>query len=487
MHQPVRASRRLALSVLCLGQLMIILDGSIVNVALPSIQADLGFTGASLAWVVNAYLVPFGGLLLLFGRLGDILAARHVFRIGLFIFTLASLACGLAHSPVELLSARFAQGIGGAMASAVTLGMVAGLFRLPRERTGAMGVYSFVQPAGGSLGLVGGGVLTQLLNWHWIFLVNIPIGALALAVSVPALTEPERPGVPRAGRPDVAGALLATAGLVLLIYAIVESGDQGWTSPGVIAAAAAAMLLLAGFGLRQARAANPLVPARLLHHRVLLALACQGMLIFAMFAFQYLAVLYLHKVLLLDDLHTGLAMLPVSLAIGAASLGAAPRLITRFGSRPVLLAGLAAICAGLAWLALVPAHGTYSLAVLPALLPLGIGFGAAMPALAGLAMSSAGPADSGIASGLFNTMQQVGGALGLAILSSIAAVRTAALVASGANDPQALSSGYGLAFGIAACVVAAALVLALLGLRAAPLRREPLALRATRRGPGNAE
>jgi len=454
-------SRWLALAVLCIGQLMIILDGTIVNIALPSIQADLGFSSASLAWVVNAYLVPFGGLLLLFGRIGDLTHPRRVFVAGLVLFTAASLACGLAQTSTELLVFRFVQGIGGAMTSSVTLGMVVGLFPKPAERAKAIGFYSFVQSAGGSLGLVAGGALTQLLGWHWIFIVNVPIGAVTLLLSARALSGGERAG--DAARPDAAGALLVTAGLMAAIYAIVETSSYGWGSAHTAVAAAAAVVLLAGFVTRQARTANPLVPRRVLRPTVVVALTSQAFLIAGMLSFQYLTVLYLHRVLGLDDLRTGLALLPVSLSIGLTSLGAAPRLINRLGVRPVLIGGLVLIVAALAVLSRVPAQGAYTADVLPALIPLGIGFGAAMPSLVTLAMSAAGPADSGIASGLFNTMQQVGGALGLAILSTLAASRTATLVHRSAPTTHALTSGYDLALTGAACSVVVALLLSTLG------------------------
>jgi EmrB/QacA subfamily drug resistance transporter len=460
-------SRRLALGVLCAGQLMIIWDGTIVNVALPSIQGDLGFSSASLAWVVNAYLVPFGGLLLLFGRIGDLIPPRRVFTAGLAVFTAGSLACGLAQTPTELLAFRFVQGIGGAMASAVTLGMVVTLFSEPAGRARAIGIYSFVQSAGGTLGLAAGGALTQLLSWHWIFIVNVPIGAGTLLLAARALTGGQR--ADGAARPDAAGALLVTLGLTAAIVTIVETSTYGWGSAHTAASGAAAVALLGGFVARQARSASPLVPRRVLQSGMMTALLSQAFLIAGMFSFQFIVVLYLHEVLGLDDLRTGLAMLPVSLSIGATSLGAAPRLITGLGIRPVLAGGLALIIAGLALLSRVPVHGAYAVHVLPALITLGIGFGAAMPSLATLAMSAAGPADSGIASGLFNTVQQVGGALGLAVLSTLAATRTATLLNHGTGRLHALTSGYDAALAGAACSVAVALLLVVIGgLRARP-------------------
>ncbi|WP_316528474.1 MFS transporter [Kitasatospora brasiliensis] len=438
---------------------MVILDGTIVSVALPSIQHSLGFSPTSLAWVVNAYLVPFGGLLLLAGRLGDLVGRKRVFVAGLGIFTAASLLCGISQDPATLLASRFVQGIGGAVTSAVTLGMVVTLFPQPKERAKAIGVYSFVQSAGGSLGLLVGGALTQTVGWHWIFFVNLPIGIAAM-VSAGRMLTPEQ-GLGLGKGTDVAGALLVTAALMLGVYTIVETTDVGWASAPTLGFGAAALALLLAFVARQTKATRPLLPLRMFRSRTVSgALGIQALMVAGMFSFQFLCVLYLQKVLGFDEIHTGLGIFPVSVAIGTLSLGLSPKAIARFGPRAVLLPGLALIAAGLAALGRVPAGGSYAVDILPALLPLGIGFGLAMPALATLAMSAATPEDSGIASGMFNTMQQIGAAFGLAILSTLANAHTNALLHDGASAPSALTGGYQLAFRIGACLVAASLLLA---------------------------
>jgi EmrB/QacA subfamily drug resistance transporter len=443
---------------------MIILDGTVVNVALPSLRADLGLSPAGLAWVVNAYLVPFGGLLLLSGRFGDLLGRKRVFLTGLVIFTVASLLCGMAQTPTTLLAARFAQGVGGAVTSSVTLGMVVTLFPEAKQRAKAIGVYSFVQSAGGTLGQLAGGVLTQALNWHWIFFVNVPIGIVAVLFAVRVLA-PER-GIGFGKGADAVGGLLITAALMAGVYAIVETGTYGWTSAHTIGFGALAAVLLAGFVIRQATAAAPLVPLRLFRSRdVSGAMVIQALMVAGMFGFQFLCVQYLQRVLGLDQLRTGLALLPVSTAIGAISLVAAPRLIARFGSRSVLLPGLTLIALGLLMLSWLPADGAYLGDVLPSLIPLGVGFGLAMPALATLAMSASTPEDSGIASGMFNTMQQVGSAFGLAILSTLAASRTESLLRHGESAAAALTGGYRLAFGLGTVFTVAALVPAAMVLR----------------------
>ncbi len=458
-HTSARTSRWSALAVLCAGQLMVILDGTVVNVALPALQRDLGLSSSGLAWVLNAYLVPFGGLLLLAGRLGDLVGRKRVFVTGLGVFTAASLLCGVSQDPGALLAARFVQGIGGAVTSAVTLGMVVTLFPRPRERARAIGVYSFVQSAGGSLGLLAGGALTQTVGWHWIFIVNVPIGIVAALAAGRVLAS--EPGVGLGRGTDAAGALLVTSALMLGVYTIVGTTGHGWTSAHTLGFGAAALALLLAFVARQAKAPHPLLPLRVFRSReVSGALGIQALMVAGMFSFQFLCVLYLQKVLGFDELRTGLGIFPVSVSIGALSLGLSPRLIARFGPRAVLLPGLALIAAGLAALGRVPAGGSYAVDVLPALLPLGIGFGLAMPSLATLAMSAATPQDSGIASGMFNTMQQIGSAFGLAVLSTLATAHTDALLDGGASNISALTGGYQLAFRIGAALVAVALLLA---------------------------
>ncbi|WP_225844977.1 DHA2 family efflux MFS transporter permease subunit [Streptomyces sp. HPF1205] len=469
-------SRGAALAVLSAGTLMIILDGTIVNVALPSIQRDLGFSQSSLAWVVNAYLIAFGGLLLLSGRLGDLLGRRRILVWGLAAFTAASLACGLADDAGVLIAARFVQGAAGAMVSAVSLGMVLALYPEPRGRARAMGVYSFTQSAGGTLGLVAGGVLTQSLDWHWIFFVNLPIGAAATVFSLRLLPD-DRPAAGGSARgADAPGALLVTAALMLGVYTIVTTTDRGWASPHTAVFGAVSLALLAAFLVRQARAAHPLMPLRLFRSRlvgganVVLALMVAGG-----FGFQFMTTLYLQRVLGYDALRVGLAITPTGVVIGVMSLALSARLGARFGERAVLLPSLVLFGGGFLLLARAPsAHASYVTDLLPALLLFGVSFGLAMPALMTLGMSDAAPSDSGLVSGVFNTAQQIGGALGLAVLAALATARTDHRLAAGHSQPAALTSGYHLAFVVAACLLGAATTVA-----AVLLRPYPVALSAT--------
>jgi EmrB/QacA subfamily drug resistance transporter len=456
--------RWLALVVLCAGMLMIILDGTIVNVALPAIQGDLGFSQSSLAWVVNAYLIAFGGLLLLAGRLGDLLGRKRMFLTGLAVFTGASLLCGLAGSQELLIGARFVQGVGGAMTSAVILGMIVTMFPEPRERATAIGVYSFVASAGASIGLLAGGVLTQAISWHWIFFVNVPIGVVAAALAV-RLLEGDRGLGLRAGA-DVAGAVFVTAALMLGVYTIVGAGDHGWGSARTLGLGALALGLLVAFVVRQASAANPLMPLRMFRSRnVSGANVIQMLMVSGMFGMFFLAVLYLQRVLGYDAVQTGAAFLPVSVGIGVLSLVFSPRLIMRFGGRAVLLPGLTLVAAGLALLTRVPLDGEYLIDVLPPMVLIGVGAGLSFPAVVTLAMSGATESDSGLASGLVNTTQQIGGALGLAVLATLATSHTEALRADGESAAAALTGGYQLAFAIAAGLVAVAVLLAATVLR----------------------
>ncbi|MFF0297147.1 MFS transporter [Kitasatospora sp. NPDC004614] len=439
-ENPSRA-RWLALAVVCAGMLMVILDGSITTVALPAIQDDLHIGRAGLAWVVDAYVVAFGGLLLLAGRLGDLLGRRRIYLAGIAAFTAASVLCGLAATPAMLIGARFLQGIGGAMASAVGLGMVVGLFPEPADRAKAFGAVGFTGAAGASLGQVLGGVLTEGLGWHWIFFINLPIGAAALLAGLRLLP---RDQVGRAkGGVDVPGAVLVTGGLMLGVYTIVEGGPHGW------ALAAGALLLLAAFVLRQARAATPLLPLRVLARRTTaLANLVQILLLGAMFGFQVLVALYLQNVQHYGALGTGLAMLPAALTIGTVSLLAAARAIGRFGERRTLLIGLALLTVGLGLLVRLPAgHFDYVTDLLPTML-LGAGFGLAATALTALGMADARPEDAGLLSGVLNTTQQVGAALGVAVLTALA---------GGTGDAV---DGFHLAFGVGAMLLLAAFLLA---------------------------
>ncbi|WP_322747788.1 MULTISPECIES: MFS transporter [unclassified Frankia] len=459
-----QTSRWLALAILCAGQLMVILDGTVVSVALPSIQDSLGFSQSSLAWVVNAYLIPFGGLLLLSGRVGDLLGRNRIFTIGLVVFTAASLLCGLAQNQEMLLISRFVQGVGGAAASSVTLAMIVTMFSERKEMAQAIGVYSFVQAAGGAIGLIAGGVLTQAINWHWIFFINVPIGIAVVVLAVRKLSS-ER-GLGLGEGTDIAGAVLVTAALMLTVYTIVETTNYRWGSAHTIGFGAGALVLLAAFVTRQAKGVNSLMPLRMFRLRnVSGAMVTQALMISGMFSFQFLVVLYMQKVLGFNEVESGLGVVPVAVLIGLLSLVFAPRLIARFGARTVLLPGLALITVGLGLLSRVPVDGSYFVDVFPATVPLGIGFGLSMPSLAGLAMSGATPEDSGLASGMFNTMQQIGSALGLAVLSTLAASHTKGLIDDGTGAASALTDGYQLAFRVGACFVIGAIVVAAVVLR----------------------
>ena len=467
----IRDSRWLALVVLCAGMLMIVLDATIVNVALPSIRSDLGFTQSSLAWVVNAYLIAFGGVLLLAGRLGDLVGRRRVFLAGLAVFTAASLLCGLSIRPEMLVAARFVQGVGGAMTSAVILGMVVTLFPEPREQARAIGIYSFVAAAGASIGLLAGGFLTDALNWHLIFLVNFPIGIIAAVLAL-RLLEADR-GIGLGKGADVIGAFLVTAALLLGVYTIIRTTDFGWGSAHTVGFGAAAIASLMAFLVRESRTANPLVPFRIFESRNVSGANVVLVLIFAaLFGMFFLGSLYFQRVRGYDPLGIGLAFLPFSLSIAMLSFASGP-LITRFGARSVLLPSLVLMGVGLLYFSRVPVDAAYSTDVLPALFPLGVGFGLAFPALMALGMSGAGERNSGLASGLLMTTQQVGGALGLSVFVSVSAAQTNGLLAASVAEPAALTSGYRLCFAIGAGLVLVALVVASAVLRPAEGTQQP--------------
>jgi EmrB/QacA subfamily drug resistance transporter len=453
-----------ALVVLCVGMLMIVLDTTVVNVALPSIQNDLGFSNSGLAWVVNAYLIAFGGLLLLAGRLGDLLSRRGVFLAGLVVFTVCSVLCGASSSQEMLVAARFVQGVGGALTSAVVLGMIVTMFREPAEQAKAIGVFAFVASAGGSIGLLAGGVLTDTINWHWIFFINVPIGIATAALAARLLPRDRGAGL-RAGA-DVLGAVLITGALMLLVYTMVKpAADKGWGATETLVLGAVALALVALFVLRESRAATPLVPLGIFRSRnVSGANLVQVLSVAGMFGVFFMGTLYLERVLRFSPLQIGFAFLPATLTMGALSIGWADRLILRFGARTVLIAGTTAICAGLAWFTQIRADGDYWRDVLPAMAVFGLGGGTSFPALMTLAMSGVRPEDTGLASGLVNTTAQVGGALGLAILATLASTHSAALRASGSAEAEALTGGYrlafvvGLGFALGALLVAAVVI-----------------------------
>ena len=454
-------TRWVALAVVCTGSLMNVLDTTIVGVALPAIRHDLGFSQASLAWVVNAYLLAFGGFLLLGGRLGDLLGHRRLFTAAISVFTLASLACGLATGEGMLLAARAVQGLGGAVASAVALSLVVSLFPEPGERAKAMGVYGLVSAGGGSIGVLAGGILTGLLTWHWIFLVNVPIGAAVLLASLRVLPAPAaRAG---RGRLDMPGAVLVTAAVMLALYAITGASQVGWASARTGATLAGAAALLAAFVIVESRAAAPLVPLGLLRQRNLTAASLTGVpWSAAMFACFFLTSLYLQLVLGYGPLQTGLAFLPTNLIMSVLSAGLSARLVARFGLKAPLVTGLLLVAVGLALLGQAPAGGHFLTDVLPGGFLLGAGAGTALPPLLLAATSDLPPSESGLAAGIANTSFMLGGALGLAVLASLATARTSHLLATGHSHLAALTGGYHAAFlASAVCAVLAASLAAL--------------------------
>jgi EmrB/QacA subfamily drug resistance transporter len=458
-------SRWLALYVLCLASLMIVLDVTIVGVALPSIKDDLGFSDTSLAWVVNAYLLTYGGFLLLGGRLGDLYGNRRLFLIGISLFTVASLACGLATSQGFLVVARGVQGLGGAIASAVSLSLMVNLFTEPGERAKAMGIFGFVAAGGGSIGVLLGGVLTDALSWHWVFLVNIPIGIAVYFASL-RLLPGEKEEVAR-GPVDVLGAVTVTSALMLAVYGIVNANSAGWGSGQTLGLLAGAVVLLAVFLVIESRAPAPLVPLRLFRLRnVAGANAVSVLMAAAMFGWFFLSALYLQRVLGYSPLEVGLAFLPATLLMGVLSLGISAKIVLRFGIRAPLATGLGLFALGLALFARAPADGTYVLDVLPSMLMLGLGGAISFNPLLLAAMSDVDPTESGLASGIVNTSQMMGGALGLAVLASLAASRTSSLEAAGRDAAAALNGGYHLAFAIGTAFALAAVGLTLALIRA---------------------
>jgi EmrB/QacA subfamily drug resistance transporter len=467
-------SRWLALYVLCLGDIMIVLDSTIVNVALPSIRDDLGFSQTSLAWVVNAYLLTFGGFLLLGGRLGDLYGHRRLFLIGIAVFTASSLACGLATSQTFLITARAVQGFGGAIVSVVVFSLIMIMFTEPAERAKAMGVVGFVLSGGGTAGVLLGGILTDLLSWHWIFLVNIPVGIAVFVLSVYLCPTVQAPAGER--RLDIGGAVTVTGALMLAVYAIVKGNEVGWTSGQTLGILGAALILFAVFVVIEARHPAPLMPLSLFRHRNLSVANVVGVLMAAaMFAMFFFAALYLQLVLEYSPLEVGLAFLPSTLVWGASSLLLSDRLIMRFGIKPPLIGGLLFFIGGLLLFARAPVDGNYALDVLLPMLLFGLGGGITFNPLLLAAMGDVEPQDSGLASGVVNTAFMMGGALGLAVLAAIATSRTDNLTASGGAAADALVGGYHAAFMVGAifAAVAGALAAALLRPASAPAHGMP--------------
>jgi EmrB/QacA subfamily drug resistance transporter len=469
-----RSNRWLALHVLCAGVLMIVLDMTIVNVALPSIQHDLGFSPSNLAWVVNAYLIAFGGLLLLAGRLGDLIGQRRVFLIGLGGFTIASLLCAVAQSEFMLIAARFAQGVSGALTSAVVLGMIVTMFPEPKEQAKAIGVYGFVASAGGSIGLLTGGVLTSAINWHWIFLINVPLGVTTMVLARRWVDG--RPGLGLRQGADIPGAVLLTSGLMLGVYAILEIGKPDSGSAQTFGLGGVSLALLVAFLVRQTRVPNPLMPLRLFRSRLVTgANLIQALLVVGMFAMFFLGALYLQQILGYSALQVGLAFLPSTVVMGVMSLRLSGPIALRFGARPTVVTSLVLIGAGQLLFTLTPVDASYLTDILPAMILIGAGAGLGFPALMTLAMSGATPCDSGLASGLVNTTVQLGGAIGLAVLATVAAGRSEGLVAAGEPAPAALVAGYHLAYLVGTGLVAVAIVVvyAVLGNRPQATEQAP--------------
>jgi EmrB/QacA subfamily drug resistance transporter len=451
-------TRWLALLVLCLGDLMIVLDVTIVGVALPSIREDLGFSEESLAWVVNAYLITFGGFLLLGGRLGDLFGHRRLFLLGIALFTFASMACGLATSQGMLVAARAVQGVGGAVVSAVALSLMMTLFTEPAERAKAMGVFGFVASGGGSIGVLLGGILTDVLNWHWIFLVNVPVGILVVVLSLLLIPAARVPTASQ--RLDLAGAVTVTSALMLAVYAIVNGNEVGWLTLRTLGLIAVAGLLLVGFLVIESRVQSPLMPLRLFRLRNIAVSNVVGVLwAGAMFAWFFLSALYLQLVLGYSPLEVGLAFLPGNLIMGAMSIGLSAKLVMRFGIKPPLATGLGLAAVGLLLLARAPVDGNFVVDVLPSMILLGLGAGMAFNPVLLAAMSDVEPSEAGLASGFVNTSFMMGGALGLAVLASLAASRTDTLLADGVGELAALAGGYHLAFLVGAIFALAAAVI----------------------------
>ncbi len=458
-------TRWLALYVLCAGMLMIVLDATIVNVALPSIQDDLGFSQSNLAWVINAYMIPFGGLLLLAGRMGDLLGQRRVFLVGLAIFTVASLLCAASQNQEMLVGARFVQGFGGALASAVILGMIVTMFPEPAAQAKAIGVYGFVASAGGSIGLLLGGVLTDAISWHWIFFINLPIGIAVAFLAKRLVANPDGIGI-SAGA-DFPGAVLLTSSLMLGVFTILQIEKWGWGDTRTLVLGAISAVLLALFVLRQARIPNPLMPLRLFRSRnVAGSNVLQALLVAGMFGMFFLGALYLQRVLGYSPLEVGLAFLPTTIVMGGLSLGFSEKLIMRFGPRTTLIPGVCLVVVALLLFSRTPVDGNYLTDLLPPFLLIGVGVGTSFPAIMTLAMSGATPEDAGLASGLVNTSMQVGGSIGLAVLATLSTERTNSLLEQGESLASALNSGYHVAYLIGAGLAAAAVAIAIFVLRA---------------------
>lgn len=472
-----------ALIVVCLAMLMNALDGTVVNVALPRIQESLHFTQAGLAWVIDAYMISFAGLLLMSGRLGDLIGRKRVFVAGLIVFTGASAVCGLADSEALLIAARFVQGIGAALSSSVILAIIATEFPDPRERAKAMSAYIFVAVGGGSIGLLAGGALTQALDWHWIFFINLPIGLVALLLGLWLVQENE--GIGLSGGVDVLGSLLVTAGLMVGVYAVVKSTSYGWGSAHTLVALAASIALLIAFLVVEARVANPIMPLRILRVRGLASSSVvRGLMFVGMYGCFFIGTLYLEHILHYGAMQTGLAFLPMTLVVAVLSSGVTARLVARFGARAVAVPAIALAAAGLALLSQAGQHTGYFPELLASYLLMGVGMGAASVPLLTIAMADVPHRDAGLASGIVNVSMQVAGALGVAVLGTISADRSRSLAGAGETLAHALTGGYRLAFVVSAAMVFVGLLVAIVVLRPRRTEAESVSEREEAAAPG---
>jgi len=454
----------MALVVVCLGQLMMVVDMTIVNVALPVIQRDLRFSQADLTWVVGAYLISYGSFLLMAGRLGDLIGRKRVFLAGVTLFTAASALCGLADSQLLLIAARFLQGLGGAIATAVIIALIVTDFPRPDERVKAMGAYMFVVTSGGSLGLLVGGALVQSVDWHWIFYVNVPIGAAVLALGARLIEN--RPGLGLRGGIDLTGSILVTTAMMVAVYAIVTAADHGWASGHTFGFGAAATILLAAFAVWESRIENPILPMRLLRNRTLIgASVVRGFLVVGMFGSWVLGTLYIEHVLGYGAWETGLAFLPMTLTVGALSLGTTARVMAKFGPERTVVLGMGLVVIALLWLTRAGEAASYFPELFLPYTLMGLGMGTAMLPLLTIAMSGVPEQDAGLGSGILNVSMQLAGALGIAVLGTLAAERTSALAGDGASLADALTGGYHLGFELAAAAVSVGLLIAAAVLR----------------------
>ena len=463
---PARSNRQRwwALVVVCLAMFMNALDSSIVNVALPDIQRDLHFSQAGLTWVVDAFLITFGSFLLLAGRLGDLIGRKKIFLSGVALFTASSVACGVSQSQALLIAGRFVQGIGGALSSSVIIAIVVTEFPEARERAKAMSAYIFVAVGGGSIGLLVGGVLTQALNWHWIFFINVPIGVVTFVFGRMLIEENDAPGL--RGGVDWLGSVLVTVALMVGIYAITQATRYGWASPHTLGLGGAAVLLLVVFVVMEARVENPIMPLRILRIRTLTnSSIVRGFLATGLYSTFFLGALYLEDVLGYSPIRTGLAFLPISVMMGVLSAGITARLVIRFGPKRVLIPGMVAATIGLLLLTGASPRADFLTVVMPGFLLIGLGAGLSFVPLLSIAMSDVPSADAGLGSGIVNVSMQMSAALGLAVLGTIATDHTASLVAAGHAVPSALVGGYQLAFLIAAVCSGVGAVVAAIVLR----------------------